>query len=62
MKSEFNPIIPALNPPPILLIDRAIPRKVAFLQSMSLELSTAAVSGSFKILYIVFSLVLVLIS
>jgi hypothetical protein len=46
-KNEFNPIIPALSPPPILLIDKAIPSNVDSLKSMSLELSISAVSGFF---------------
>ena len=34
--------MPALNPPPMLLIDRAMPRKVASLKSMCFESSASA--------------------
>ena len=54
-KNEFNPIIPALSPPPILLIDKAIPSNVASLKSISLELSISAVSGFLKIFHLKYS-------
>jgi len=49
-KNGFNPIMPALRPPPTLFMERAIPRKVASLKSISLEFSLSAFSGFFKIL------------
>ena len=45
-QTHLRPIIPALRPPPILLIDNAMPSRVASLKSICLELSRSAYCGS----------------